>query len=224
MMQQEEYIENSIALAGKVQDNFSSNKDRKNRGVRAAGFLVLRKIAMPRILIEMGFISNGKEGNFLDSDDGQDEVASDIASAIMGYKKEYFGSDSNEPSIEKVKAKPQTEAPIIKEELLKTEKQEVIIKTEEPKKVASSKGIVFKIQISAGGKKLETTPSNFKGLNNISMSTDNGTLYKYMYGETSNYETAKQNLSEAKAKGYDSAYIIAFKDGKKIDVKDAIKQ
>ena len=42
------------------------------------------------------------------------------------------------------------------------EKQEVIIKTEEPKKVVSSKGIVFKIQISAGGKKLETTPSNFK--------------------------------------------------------------
>ena len=224
MMQQEEYIENSIALAGKVQDNFSSNKDRKNRGVRAAGFLVLRKIAMPRILIEMGFISNGKEGNFLDSDDGQDEVASDIASAIMGYKKEYFGSDSNEPSIEKVKAKPQTETQIIKEEPIKTEKQEVIVKTEEPKKVASLKGIVFKIQISAGGKKLETTPNNFKGLNNISMSTENGSLYKYMYGETSNYETAKQNLSEAKAKGYDSAYIVAFKDGKKIDVKEAIKQ
>ena len=56
------------------------------------------------------------------------------------------------------------------------------------------------------------------------MSTDNGTLYKYMYGETSNYEMAKQNLSEAKAKGYDSAYIISFKDGKKIDVKEAIKQ
>ena len=45
-----------------------------------------------------------------------------------------------------------------------------------------------------------------------------------MYGETSNYEDAKQNLSDAKTKGYDSAYIVAFKDGKKIDVKEVIKQ
>lgn len=224
MMQQEEYIENSISLAGKVQDNFASNKDRKNRGVRAAGFLVLRKIAMPRILIEIGFISNGKEGNFLDSQDGQDEVASDIASAISGYKKEYYGAGSNEPAIEKVIAKPQTETPIVNNEPIKSIKSEVVSKNEEPKTVEYSKGIVFKVQISASGKKLETTPNNFKGLKNISVATDNGSLYKYMYGETSNYNDAKQNLAEAKAKGYDSAYIVAFKDGKKIDVKEAIKQ
>ena len=224
MMQQEEYIENSISLAGKVQDNFSGNKDRKNRGVRAAGFLVLRKIAMPRILIEMGFISNGKEGNFLDSEDGQDEIASDIAAAIAGYKKEYYGSGNNEPTIEKVKAKPVTETPVIaKEEPVKIIKPEVVTKTEEPSK-SELKEITFKVQISAGGKKLETTPGNFKGLKNISVSTDNGILYKYMYGETSNYEDAKQNLLDAKTKGYDSAYIIAFKDGKKIDIKEAIKQ
>ncbi|MBC7440146.1 MAG: N-acetylmuramoyl-L-alanine amidase, partial [Flavobacterium sp.] len=197
---------------------------RKNRGVRAAGFLVLRKIAMPRILIEMGFISNGKEGNFLDSDDGQDEIASDIAAAIAGYKKEYYGTGNNEPIIEKVKAKPITETlVIVKEEPVKITKPEIITKIEEPSK-SVSKGIIFKVQISAGGKKLETTPNNFKGLKNISISTDNGSLYKYMYGETSNYEDAKQNLSDAKTKGYDSAYIVAFKDGKKIDIKEAIKQ
>ena len=223
MMQQEEYIENSIALAGKVQDNFSNNGNRKNRGVRAAGFLVLRKIAMPRILIEMGFISNAKEGNFLDSDEGQDEVASDIAAAITSYKKEYYGAGSNEPIIEKAKAKPITETPIVKDEPVKTTKAEVISKADEPKK-SETKGIIFKVQISASGKKLEPTPSNFKGLKNISVSSDNGSFYKYMYGETSSYDDAKQNLAEAKAKGYDSAYIVAFRDGKKIDIKEALKQ
>ena len=222
MMQQEEYIDNSISLAGKVQDNFASNKDRKNRGVRAAGFLVLRKIAMPRILIEIGFISNGKEGNFLDSEDGQEEVASDIAAAITGYKKEYYGSGNNEPTIEKVKAKPIIDTPKVKEAPIKTSKLDLVIKPEETKK-SEIKGIVFKVQISASGKNLETTPSNFKGLKNISVSYENGSLYKYMYGETTIYEDAKQNLVEAKAKGYDSAYIVAFKDGKKIDVKEAIK-
>jgi N-acetylmuramoyl-L-alanine amidase len=223
MMQQEEYIENSISLAGKVQDNFASNKERKNRGVRAAGFLVLRKIAMPRILIEIGFISNGREGNFLDSEEGQEEVASDIAAAIAGYKKEYYGSGNNEPTIEKVKAKSIIDTPNVKEVPIKTFKQDVLIKPEESKK-SESRGIVFKVQISASGKKLETKPSNFKGLKNISVSTDNGTLYKYTYEQTSNYDEAKQNLAEAKEKGYESAYIVAFKDGKKIDIKEAIKQ
>lgn len=228
-MQQEEYIDNSISLAGKIQDNFTSNKSRKNRGVRAAGFLVLRKIAMPRILIEMGFISNQREGNFLDSDDGQDEIASDIASAVTSYKKEYYGSGSNEPVVEKVKAKPivvkEEDTPkVTKSETPTKPITEKVDKVEKTESKSDSKGVVFKVQISASGKKLETKPSNFKGLNNISIATDNGTLFKYMYGETDDYNEAKKNLSEAKAKGFDSAYIVAFRDGKKIDIKEAIKQ
>ena len=86
----------------------------------------------------------------------------------------------------------------------------------------TTKGIVFKVQLSASAKKLELTPINFKGLNAISViSTDN--LYKYMYGETSNYEEAKNLLQEAKSKGYATAYLIAFKNGKSISIQDAIK-
>ncbi|MGK4568029.1 hypothetical protein [Flavobacterium sp. 3HN19-14] len=61
-------------------------------------------------------------------------------------------------------------------------------------------------------------------MKNISVMTDNGTLFKYMYGETSSYETAKENLAEAKAKGYDSAYLVAFRDGKKITIQEATKK
>ena len=51
-----------------------------------------------------------------------------------------------------------------------------------------------------------------------------GTLYKYMYGQTSNYEEGKRLLQEAKSKGYTTAFLIAFKDGKKISVQEAIKR
>ena len=87
----------------------------------------------------------------------------------------------------------------------------------------TSGGVIFKVQIAAVAKKLELTPSNFKGLKNVGVNTDNGTFYKYTYGETSDYTTAKRNLEEAKSKGFDGAYLIAFKDGKKISIQEALK-
>ena len=217
-LMQEEYIENSIALAGKVQDNFMNTLGQKNRGVKQAPFMVLHKAYMPRVLIEMGFISNIDEGARLDSEEGQQETAQAIAEAIVSYKKEFFGAGNNEPTVEKPSQR------IIEKITPKIKKQDTIktnpIVKKDPTEIA--KGIVFKVQLSASAKKLDLTPSNFKGLKNISMISTNN-LYKYMYGETANYDEAQKLLQEAKTKGYPTAYLIAFKDGKSISVQDAIK-
>jgi len=67
-------------------------------------------------------------------------------------------------------------------------------------------------------------PKNFKGLQNVSIVYEDN-IYKYLYGETADYEKAKNQLSEAKSKGYDSAFMIAFKNGKKkISIQEATKQ
>jgi len=86
-LMQEEYLENSISLASKIQDQFIKDLDRKSRGVKQAPFMVLHKAYMPRVLIETGFISNPKDGLLLDSEEGQMQVAKTIADAIIGYKK-----------------------------------------------------------------------------------------------------------------------------------------
>ena len=219
-LMQEEYIENSISLASKVQDHFS-NINKKTRGVKQAPFMVLHKAYMPRVLIETGFISNPTEGALLDSEEGQQEIAQSIADAIVSYKKEYFGSNASDPTekpSKKMTLDPVKDTP---KEITTPVKIDPVVVKETPKTETS--GVVFKVQIAAVGKKIELIPSNFKGLNNIAVSTDNGTLYKYTYGETSDYSNAKQNLEEAKSKGYTSAYLIAFKDGKKISVQEAIK-
>lgn len=213
-LMQEEFLENSIALAGKIQDNFKNDMGLKSRGVKQAPFMVLHKAYMPRVLIEMGFISNKEEGARLDSEQGQDDIAQGIAEAIVSYKREFFGEEPNEPKVEKPVRR------IVEKPVEVVQPDTVIENKEMPK--ADESGIIFKVQLSASSKNLELVPSNFKGLQNITSTFENG-LYKYMYGATSSHETAKSLLQEAKAKGFTSAYLIAFKDGKSINIQDAIK-
>ena len=92
-LMQEEYLDNSISLASKVEDSFAAlGKKIRQGGVKQAPYMVLHKAYMPRILIEMGFVSNTVEGNLINSEDGQNEIARAIADAIISYKTEYFGN------------------------------------------------------------------------------------------------------------------------------------
>ncbi|NMH29036.1 N-acetylmuramoyl-L-alanine amidase family protein [Flavobacterium silvaticum] len=241
-LMQEEFLDNSITLASKIQDIFVQDLNKKSRGVKQAPYMVLHKAYMPRVLIEMGFISNLKDGSYLDSEEGQDEIAKSIAKAIVSYKKEYYGNGNVAPVGEKpseripdsarepqptptpttsvVVEKP-VEKPVAETSQSVTPKTVVPAETVEP---ASASGtIIFKVQISASGRNLPLTPSNFNGLGGVSMSNDGGKLYKYFYGETSDYGSAKDRLAEAKAKGFTSAYIVAFRNGQKIPLNEALK-
>lgn len=210
---QEEYLDNSISLASKIEDRFADlGKEIRHGGVKQAPFMVLHKAYMPRVLIETGFISNPTEGNLLNSEEGQNEIAQAIADAIVSYKREYYGADNSDTISErpsqKIVQKPAKDTSSI------IEKKTVVNK--------DSAAVIFKVQLSASLKKVELTPSNFKGLKDITMSSE-GKFYKYMYGETESYDDAKKMLQEAKSKGYNTAYLIAFKNGEMISVQDAIK-
>ena len=86
-LMQEEYLDQSILLASFVQNNFSKNLKIRNRGVKQSGFWVLHNTYMPSILIEAGFMTNPKEGAYLNSKKGQTEISNSIYDAIEKYKK-----------------------------------------------------------------------------------------------------------------------------------------
>ena len=222
-LMQEEYLDNSISMASKVEEEFAAlGKKLRQGGVKQAPYMVLHKAYMPRVLIETGFISNPVEGNILDSEEGQDDIANAIANAIISYKKEYFGngnldSDYEKPSRKIIEKPLKDTASSIKQQLM-----DVPLTKKPAENQAMVDGVIFKVQLSASVKKVELDSKNFKGLKNISISQTKN-LYKYMYGETSNYEEGKKLLQEAKSKGYKNAYLIAFKDGKSITIQDALK-
>ena len=213
-LMQEDYLNNSIALAAKVEDEFSSiGKKIRGGGVKQAPYMVLHKAYMPRVLIETGFVSNPVEGAILDSEEGQNAIANAIAKAIISYKREYFGSGDGYTEDDRPSKK------VIEKQTTETVTP---AKKENKKESVDETGIVFKVQIAASTKKMDLEPSNFKGLKNIEMEST-GTINKYFYGQTTDYEEAKKFLAESKSKGYNSAFIIALKNGKSVPLKDAVK-
>ena len=196
-LMQEDYTEQSIMLARMVEDNFINKLNRTSRGVKQISLWVMHNTYMPSVLIETGFITNIKEGKYLSSKKGQNETAESIEDAILKYKNSLNGINESE---------------VIN----------AISNEQSSNDSETYSDIVFKVQIAASTRKLETKPYNFKGLNEISRESKNG-IYKYYYGSTSNYNTIEKQKLKAIELGYDTCFIIALKDGKQIPLSEARK-
>ena len=201
-LMQEEYLDQSILLASILQHGFSTDLKRKDRGVKQAGFVVLHQTYMPSVLIETGFITNKAEGTFLGSSTGQKKFSKSIYDGIMKYY--------NQLTLNTVDGD---------DFVVNTSKEQTTSSTSE----IINSNVIFKVQVASGTRKLETKSYNFKGLKGIER-VKVGRSYKYYLGTTSNYSEIKQSHKLAKSKGYSSAFIVAFKDGKKISVDEVLKK
>lgn len=96
-IQQSKYLESSLLVGSFVEENFVNKDKRFSRGVKQQNLHVLRRNAMPSILIEMGFISNYNEAQYMASSQGQKEIAESIYQAIVSYKKRLDRNVKAEP-------------------------------------------------------------------------------------------------------------------------------
>ncbi|MGB5943224.1 MAG: N-acetylmuramoyl-L-alanine amidase [Leeuwenhoekiella sp.] len=193
---QEEFLDQSIAVASYIQDNFTKKLKRKDRSVKQAAFVVLHQTVMPSVLVETGFVTNTAEGKYLNSAKGQKELAGAIADAVIKYK-ENMETMASSMGIDEV-------IPVV-------ETEDIIVPD-----------VTFKVQIAASGKSIDTAPYNFKGLREVSKTKEKG-LFKYFYGSTSNYSEIQQKLKEARGKGYTTAFVVSYKNGVKVPVDKILK-
>lgn len=200
---QDKNMAQSVELAKMVQKRTCAAAARPNKGVKQAGFLVLRETSMPSCLIELGFISTPSEEQFLNSDEGIANMGRGIYQAFCDYLAKYdksftvpFNPEVSETK-EENKEQPQPEE----------------VKDEAP---------VFKVQILTSNVKLKSGSRQLKGRDDADFYKD-GNIYKYTVGASTNYNEIyrlrKQLLDQ-----FPEAFIIAFKGGQRMNVQKAIEE
>jgi len=239
-------MERSVELARMIQRKVCDNANRPDKGVHQAGFLVLRETSMPSCLIELGFITTPDEERILNNSDRVNDIAKSIYDGFAQYRNKYDkrvtvpyrplqSGDVEElkeqESQHQVEPQRKNEAQKKVEVLKKTEalkRTEPQKKAEVQKKVVARKkpepkdAPVFKLQIFVSDRILRKGDAHFKGETDYE-SFREGNLVKYTMGASSNYNEIYR-LRKSLQEKFPEAFIIAFKNGQKYDVNQAIRE
>ena len=202
-------MEKSIHCAEAIQKKMVGRSKLLNRGVSNAGFLVLHQTAMPSILVELGFITNSTEEAFLSSSSGQQALTKGIFEGFSSYYKQYGAVKISSAKPKKATAT----APAAKPTQTTAAKP--------AQKTTGSSAPVFKIQILISDKQLAAKDKRLKGLR-AEYYKEKG-LYKYTHGSSENYNEIVALRKKITPK-FKEAFIIAFRDGVRIDTQEAIKE
>lgn len=232
----------SVELAKLVQGNICATTGRANKGVKQDVFLVLRETSMPACLIELGFISTPDEEQFLNKEKSIDNLARGIYLAFVKYRNAKGGSFTVpfEPS-------PRTETEVKAAETKNRKTENTVTETPgnavtEPNTAAESNGgkadesasteakndvqakdkPVFKVQILAADKVLKTGSPLLKGCSDVCYYKE-GNYVKYTCGASEDYNEIYR-LRKTLLDKFPEAFIIAFKNGRKMNVAEAIRE
>lgn len=234
-------MERSVELARMIQRSVCDSGCRPDKGVHQAGFLVLRETSMPSCLIELGFITTPDEERLLNDNAKVDDIAKGIYEAFAKYKNKYDRSVSvpyraanrQESTLPKIVPDSYKE----EAENRRVKKQEPVRRTRAAKtddsdrkadtvasqsRNAPKDSPVFKLQIFVGNRNLRKGDAHFKGETEFD-SFQEGNLVKYTLGASTNYNEIYR-LRKEKMEKFPEAFIIAFKNGKKYDVNQAIRE
>lgn len=221
---QDAFLEQSISVADEIQRQFQGRVKRRNRGVKQQPLAVLRGSTMPAVLVELGFLTNPGEEDFLQSTRGKELLASAIYRAIKSYKYKRESRDAVVQASSIIDDIVEDSAPEEPKEPEINDTKASTVVTTPPAKVDVEVPVAlhYSIQIAVSRNDLECLPQNFKGLDAVHKKEQYG-LFKYYYGKVSSYAEAEQLKITAKEQ-FPDAYIVAFDANGKIDLEEAKKK
>lgn len=240
---QDKNMERSVELAKFMQRFICKATGRQDMGAHQENLAVLRLTAMPACLMELGFITTPDEEQFMNTDQALNLYTQGFFNAFMAYKKRYNENitipyePDNTPVIEVPQIVPPTvEEPqtqvepvpqVVPMKPVQPEPQPENVKPEQPAEVKpvaeeAAGAPVFKVQVTANSTKLKLNSPQFQGLEQVDYYQDGG-MYKYTVGASTDYNAISQ-LRKQLLDRFPQAFVIAFKNGKRCDVQQAIQE
>lgn len=223
-MFQNAHLEQSIILATNIEEAFKKLAHLPSRGVKQAGFLVLRETTMPSVLIETGFLSTDRDEAFLMMPENQAKVAGAILKAFGQYKKDIEGPQQviadAEEEIKDIKPSPPTSKPNTPVTGAKTTEKsgpnpdEAIppaFKT--GNQLPASSNVIYRIQVAASSK--SSIDARYHNLEDLEVIKEDS-LYKFVVGKFSTRDEALERLKSLRASGFEGAFIITYRDGVRV--------
>lgn len=200
------HLDKSLMLAAEVQEELVKNTNETDRGVCQGPLWVLKDVAMPAILVEVGYISNPEDERFMVSESGQTKIVNGIFKGFRIYKerveKKVALNIENAVSEKQKEEVPEEEVPAAEEE---TDVERPVYAIQ----VASAAAQVKKMSALCPGRKVSELKSDGR--------------FRYYVALSAKLEEVKRELPAVKSKVKD-CFIIAIYKGKLIPVSEARKR
>lgn len=244
---QNDHLGQSIEVAENIQQQVRLKTGLMDRGVRQAGFVLLRKATMPAILVETAFLSNGRDAAFLSDPRSQEKLARSIASGIADYGREVLNRkqktsplSSNDEILKTEQLDLHTTIPtpipeiwitnpLVKEIIVQPLMDENISTIPDQQELerepvlsatslSSDLEIVYKIQIASTKKHVEKVPfDNLETVGEVEIRQEDD-LYKFVVGGYLSLEEAITEQGRIRAEGFKGAFVVAYQNGKRVNL------
>jgi N-acetylmuramoyl-L-alanine amidase len=216
---QNAHLNQSLTMASLIQDQFRERARRVDRGVKQAGFLVLYRATMPSVLVEVGFISNPREEEFLASEEGQTLIASALFRAFRDYK---TMQDQLAAAQERQLLAQSTPAPTPNTQVINPGGQTQSASQNQQSQMQNQPEIFFKVQFATSRNQRPPDAPEFKGLQNVEYYFHEG-LYKYTVGKETSLEDAAAVQRRVQNAGFKDAFVVAFQNNERISPAEAVR-
>ncbi len=216
-MYQNAFLEQSIRFATLVEESLASYAKRRSRGVKQAGFLVLRATAMPSVLIETGFLSYGPEEQYLRSKAGQEQIAGAILWAFAKYKRLLEGSPR--PLLENSNTRIEKQD-FTSSQPLPPPQDSITTNITETKEEAV---VHFRVQLLASPRRENLSTARWQNIGySIQVIEENG-LFKYQAFSFPDLDAARTACKQLREQGFNDAFIVAYRGSQRIPLTEVLR-